>query len=192
MDFALSNAIVRGDGVGKPLGFKNSNAFVSVAAEGGQTADTINATNIAKMYSRMPASSLPNAVWLINQDATPQLPLMNIGQQAVYVPAGGFSAAPYGTLLGRPVIPHQACDTVGDLGDIMFVDLTQYMTLTKIGGGRDANGLKSDVSMHLWFDQDLVAYKFTIRIGGQPWWSTATSPRAGTATLSPFIGLAAR
>lgn len=192
MDFMISNAIVRGSGVGQPLGFLNSAALVTVAAEGGQTADTINAQNVVKMFARMPLNSRQTAVWLINPDAEPQLPLMTLGQQPVYLPAGGLSDAPFGRLLGRPVIPHQVTETVGDLGDIMFVDLNQYLTLTKTGGARDANGMRADVSIHLWFDQDIVAFRFTIRIGGQPWWSAATSPRDGTSTQSPFIVLAAR
>jgi HK97 family phage major capsid protein len=192
MDFKISNALVRGTGVGQPLGFLNSPCLVTQSAEGGQTADTINANNIVKMFSRMPISSRSSAVWLIHPDAEPQLPLMTLGQQPIYLPAGGLSAAPYGMLLGRPVIPHQVCETVGDLGDIMFVDFNQYLSLTKTGGGRDAGGVRTDVSMHLWFDQDLVAYKTTIRIGGQPWWSAATSMRDGSSTQSPFIVLQAR
>ncbi len=117
---------------------------------------------------------------------------MTIGQQPIYVPPGGFSASPYGLLMGRPVIPHQVCESIGDLGDVMFVDPQQYLTLTRTGGGRDANGVKSDVSMHLWFDQDLLAYKTTIRIGGQPWWSVNTPSRAGAFQQSPFVLLAAR
>lgn len=192
MDFKISDAIVRGNGVGQPLGFLNSPCLVTVAAEGSQTADTINATNVVKMFSRMPIQSRQSAVWLVNPDAEVQLPLMVIGQQPVYIAAGGLRDNPYGSLLGRPVIPHQVTETVGDLGDIMFVDFNQYMTLTKTGGGRDSNGLRSDVSIHLWFDQDLVAYRFTLRLGGQPWWSAATSPRDGSSTQSPFIVLAAR
>lgn len=192
MDFAITNAIVRGDGVGKPLGFVSGPAVATVAAEAGQTADTIVAANVAKMFSAMPAASRRTAVWLIHPDAEHQLPLMTIGQQPIFVPPGGLSATPYGLLMGRPVIPHQVCESIGDLGDIMFIDPQQYLTLTRTGGGRDANGVKSDVSMHLWFDQDLLAYKTTIRIGGQPWWSVNTASRAGSFQQSPFVLLAAR
>jgi HK97 family phage major capsid protein len=192
LDFKLSNAIVRGNGAGMPLGFLNSQALVTVAAEGSQAAATIVTANISKMFARMPASSRKSAVWLVNPDATEQLDLLTVGQQPVYMPPGGISEAPYGRIKGRPVIEHQVCDIVGNLGDIMFVDFEQYMSLTKIGGGRDDNGMKTDVSMHLWFDQDLVAYKFTIRIGGQPWWSQATTPLNGSNKLSPFVTLAAR
>jgi HK97 family phage major capsid protein len=186
IDFKLSNAIAYGTGAGQPLGFMNSAALISQAAETSQVADTIVAGNVVKMLSRMPVQSRASAVWLIHPDAEPQLPLMTIANQPVYMPAGGLSQAPFGTLMGRPVIPHQVCQTVGDLGDIMLVDLGQYLTAVKAGG------VRAQTSVHLWFDQDLMAFKFTVRVAGQPWWSTTTSSLNGSHTLSPFISLAAR
>ncbi|MGE0828950.1 MAG: phage major capsid protein, partial [Hyphomonadaceae bacterium] len=53
-------------------------------------------------------------------------------------------------------------------------------------------GIKAQTSIHLWFDQDITAFKFTLRIGGQPWWSAAISPRDGSSTRSPFVTLASR
>ena len=111
---------------------------------------------------------------------------MTLGQTPVYLPPGGLSNNPYGTLFGRPVIPHQVCETVGDVFDIGFVDLSQYLALIKAGG------LKSQTSIHLWFDQDLTAFKFTLRIGGQPWWASSVASRDGSFALSPFVTLAAR
>lgn len=192
MDFTLSHAIVWGNGVGKPLGFMNSPALVTVAAEGGQTADTVNATNLMKMWGRMPAANRRTAVWLMHPDAESTLPGLTISDQPVYMPPGGLSGSQYGTLFGRPVIPHQAAETIGDLGDVMLVDLNSYMTVTKTGGGRDANGIKTDVSIHLWFDQDMVAYRFTMRVAGQSWWSNSIAQRDGSNAQSPFITLAAR
>lgn len=192
MDFTISNSLIRGTGAGQPLGILNSPGLVTVAAEGAQTADTINATNIFKMYSRMPVSSRQTAVWLIHPDAEQQLFGLTLGDQPVFLPAGGLADAPFGRLMGRPVIPHQVTETVGDLGDLMFVDFNEYLTLTKTGGGRDANGMRSDVSIHLWFDQDLVAYRFTIRIGGQPIWGSDIDSRDGTFSQSPYVVLAAR
>lgn len=192
MDFKLSDAIVRGTGVGQPLGFLNSPALVTVSKESAQTADTINATNVVKMLGRMPSSSRRNAIWLVHPDAEVQLPLMTLGQQPVYLPPGGMRDNPFGSLLGRPVIPHQTAETVGDLGDIMLVDLSQYLSATKTGNGRDANGMRQDVSIHLWFDQDMVAFRFTMRVAGQPWWASAIAQRDGSNTQSPFIVLEAR
>ena len=103
-----------------------------------------------------------------------------------YFPPGGVADAPYGRLKGRPVIPTQAAQTLGDEGDIMLVDLRQYMSLIKTGG------MRSDVSMHLFFDYDMMAFRFILRIDGKPYLSAAIDPLNGTSTLSPFISLAAR
>jgi len=48
------------------------------------------------------------------------------------------------------------------------------------------------VSIHLWFDYDTTAFRFVLRIAGQPWWSAAADPRDGSATYSPFVALAER
>jgi HK97 family phage major capsid protein len=187
IDFKVSNAIVWGNGVGQPLGFMNSPALATVAIESGpQTADTIVAANISKMWSRMPASSRATSVWLIHPDAEPQLDVLTVGQYPAYLPPGGYADSPYGRLRGRPVIPHQVCKTVGDVGDILLVDLKQYLAIKKAGG------VKSSTSIHLWFDQDLTAFKFTFRLAGQPWWSGPISAQNGSHTQSPFVALAAR
>jgi HK97 family phage major capsid protein len=198
MDFKLNLAIVQGNGVGMPLGILNSPATVSVAKFTSQDADTIVGVNIINMWSRMYAPSRATSVWLINQDIEPQLlTLMKVGKLdtgavdtgwgvPLYLPANGLSGTPFSTLMGRPIIPTQACETIGDKGDIIFADLKQYMTAMKVGG------VRAETSIHLWFDYDTTAFRFILRIAGQPWWGTAVSPRDGSNTLSPFVTLAAR
>ncbi len=186
IDYKISDAIANGNGAGQPLGFRNSAVWIPQAKESGQAADTIVAANIARMSSRLPVQMRCNAIWLIHPDAEPQLSLMTIANQPVYMPPGGLRDTPFARLLGRPVIPHQVCQTVGDEGDIMLVDLSQYLTAVKAGG------LRAQTSIHLWFDQDLMAFKFTLRIAGQPWWSEVTTAATGGFTQSPFIGLAER
>lgn len=186
IDYKLSTAIAYGSGAGQPLGFMNSPCLVTVSGEGGQTADTINATNVAKMVGRLPLRSRTRAAWLIHPDAEHQLPLMPIGDQPVYLPPGGLRGEVFGRLMGLPVIPHQVCQTVGDLGDIMLVDLGEYLIALKQGGMRAAT------SIHLWFDQSLTAFRFIIRVAGQPWWSEVTTAANGSFEQSPFVTLAAR
>lgn len=190
MVFKVNLAIVQGTGVGQPTGILNSAATVSVLKETAQTADTIVMENIVKMWTRLYAPSRPKSVWLINQDIEAQLMLMEFtGTNATvpaYLPANGLAGSPYGTLLGRPVIPTQACQELGDLGDIMLVDLSQYMLLQK------STGLRADTSIHLWFDYATTAYRFIWRVGGRPWWSAAADPRDGSSTVSPFVSLAER
>jgi HK97 family phage major capsid protein len=188
--FKLADALINGDGAGKPLGILNSPALVAVAKETSQTADTIVYENVLNMWSRMPASSRKNAVWHISQDAEPQLNKMSLtvgdGGSAVYLPSGGASSAPYSTLFGRPVIPLEQCATLGDQGDIILADWSQYLFAEKRGG------VRSDVSMHVRFLYDESVFRFVVRVDGQPLWDSPITPYKGTATISPFITLAAR
>lgn len=190
MSFKINDAILNGTGAGMPLGIMNSGALISVDKESGQTADTIVFENIVNMWARMYAPSRRNAIWLINQDIEPQLDTMAFPTAAtavpMYMPAGGLADTPYGRMKGRPVMASQACQTLGDAGDIMLVDLKQYMTIKK------AMGIKSDVSMHLWFDYSVLAFKFVMRLDGQPNLTAPIDPLHGTNTLSPFVTLAAR
>ncbi|MET3915146.1 HK97 family phage major capsid protein [Variovorax sp. OAS795] len=189
IDFKVNQALISGTGVGQPLGFLNSGALVTVAAQSAQTADTVVYDNIVNMYTRMPASAKRTAVWLVNEDVEAQLMKMQFPGTGtavpVYLPPGGLSAAPYGTLLGRPVITSEAAPALGDVGDISFVDFSQYMSVVKAGG------VKQDVSIHLFFDYDITAFRFVLRVGGQPWWNTPIT-RANGSSRSPFVTLAAR
>ena len=183
--FLLDDAILNGTGTGLPLGILAGPSFVSQAAEAAQTVTTVNATNIAKMFSRVYAGSMQNAEWYLNQDVLPQLPLMSIANQPIYTPPGGFSASPFGTLLGRPINVIEQASTLGVLGDISLLDLSQYMLATK-------GGVNSASSMHVRFLNDEQVFKFTMRVDGQPAWNAPLTPFKGSATQSPFVFLAAR
>jgi len=189
-DYKVNDAIVNGTGAGMPLGIMSSGALITASKESGQTASTIVFENIVNMWARMYAPYRQNAVWLINQDIEPQLLSMGFPTAAtavpVYLPPGGLSAAPYGTLMGKPVIPIESCQTLGTAGDIILADLSQYMTAMKTGG------IRTDVSMHLYFDQDVLAYRFIMRVAGQPWRDNTISPANGSNTRSAFINLETR
>jgi len=192
-DFKINLKIIQGTGAGEPWGILKHGSLVSIAKESGQAADTIVAENIMNMWSRLYAPCRQNAVWLTNQDIEPQLWGMQlkvkdasgnvVGGTPIYMPPGGLSGSPYATIFNRPVIPTQACETLGDKGDIILVDLSQYLTATKSGG------IRADVSMHLWFDYAIMAYRFILRIAGQPWWEKYITPRDGANYLSWAVTL---
>jgi len=198
---AINTGIVSGSGVGAPYGILKAavaGTIVSVAKETSQPASTVWFANINKMWSRMYAQWRRNAVWLINQDLEPSLHGMAFqatgassmlpGTSAVpaYLPMNGLSGSPYATLMGRPVVPIQACSSVGTQGDIILVDLNQYMILTKAGG------VRTDTSIHLYFDQDVTAFRWVFRINGQPMWGSTISPQNGSNTMSWAVVLDAR
>lgn len=187
MRYVANDAIINGDGVGKPLGIVNSGALVTQAKVGSQTADTINATNVATMFGRWHARTA-GQVALINPDAYAQVLLMTIGDQPIWTPpVSGFKVAPDGFLLGRPIIKTDHLQTLGDLNDFMFVDFGFYRTLNKVGGG-----MRTDVSLHLYFDADAAAFRFIFRLGGQSKMSGVIDPPNSAITRSPFVTLASR
>lgn len=183
--------IINGSGTGRPEGILNADALVSVAAETNQSSTTIYADNILKMYARMPAANRRNAIWLANEDTFYQLSTMTLdvgtGGVPVYLPANGLANQPFDTLMGKPVIFTEHCQTMGTVGDIFFVDLSQYLLGTKAGGA-----LRADTSIHLKFETDESAFRFIYRVDGRCWWPTYVTPRHSSDTLSPIVGLATR
>ncbi len=197
IDFKVTDAIINGTGVGQPLGIMNAPCRVSVAKVTSQVAATFHADNVATMMARLPSKSFGRSVWIMNQDVLPQVFKLGFavttaagtasGAGALYLPPQGLAnSPPYGTILGRPVIITEACATLGTVGDVILADLSKYLTVVK------ASGLKSDVSMHLWFDQNLTAFRFVLRMNGQPWLSTAIARKNGSNTLSHFVSLDTR
>lgn len=194
--FKLNDAIVNGTGVGLPLGIMNAPCKVQVSKESSQTAGTIHGRNVLKMMARMPARSYGRAVWLVNQDCLPQIAglAMDVtkadgtaaGAGILYMtPQGLANQSAFGSILGRPIVVTEACQTVGTAGDIILADLSKYLSVVR-------GTLKSDYSIHLWFDQAINAFRFILRMNGQPWLSAAIARKNGSNTLSHFVTLETR
>lgn len=178
-----NDAFVNGSGAGRPEGILNAAALVSVAKETAQVADTLVVANVAKMFARMIAGSLANARWLINNDVLPELITMVLSNQPIFTAPGALPDSPAGRLLGRPIMVTQHCQTIGDKGDIYFVDWSMYRTITKRGG------IETATSMHLYFDANATAFRAVFRIDGQPKIASSIGPADGSNNLSPFVTL---
>ena len=189
--FVIDDEIIRGNGVGQCLGVLNSPALITVAKETGQATKTIQYENLTKIYSRMLGRLRSGGVWFYNQEIEPQLFTLGLtlgtGGAPVWMPAGGISGSPYSTLFGRPMIPIEQADALGSVGDIMFLDLGEYIII-------DKGGIEAAQSMHVRFIYDEMTFKWTYRINGMPAppWRTVLTPYKGVATLGPFVALAAR
>lgn len=185
--FTMDDMILRGTGAGQPLGILNAGCYLEIAKQSGQTQDTVVIENLVQMWSRF-LGDRSKAVWLINSDVIPSLYLMSIdgsGNSPVYVPAGGASQRPYNSLFGAPVIECESCSTLGDSGDVILADMQSYLLATK-------GGLKSAASAHVRFIFDELVLKFTMRFDSQPMLKSPVTPYKGSASKSPFIGIAER
>lgn len=193
INFTEEEDFINGTGAGQALGILNSGCLVTVTAEGAQAADTIVYANITKMWSRLYPSSAAQSIWMANMAAFPQLASLALsvgtGGGPAYLPANGLAGQPYNTLMGRPLFLSEHCSALGDVGDIILADWSQYLI-----GGKPGAGIQTASSIHLYFNYDKTAYRFVLRYDGQPWWQTTLTPKHGGAgaTMSPFVVLAAR
>lgn len=185
--FLLDEALYNGTGAGQPLGVMTSPALVSVART---TALHVWSEDVINMWARCWAKSRVNAVWFVNQAVEPELHRMNLGTGVAgagvvmtYMPPGGLSQSPYGTLFGRPVIPIEQAQALGTTGDIMLADFGEYIMIEK-------GGMQNASSIHVRFINDETTFRFVMRVDGQPAWNAPLTPFRGAAgTLSPFVVL---
>lgn len=188
--FLVNDAILNGDGVGKPKGVLTSSSLITVAAEGGQSPDTVVDENIEKMHGRLHNRARAGAAWYVNQDVEPQLNGLLVGTWPVMLnPVGGFpsmATAPVRTLKGLPIRTIEYADTVGNVGDITLLNLGYYAL------GVRAGGIEQAMSIHLRFDFAESVFRFIFAVDGQCWLEQPLTPFKGTNTLSPFVALAAR
>jgi HK97 family phage major capsid protein len=194
--FALNDELLEdvmfGDGVHGALGAFASDCRITTAKETGQAAATVVAQNIDKMYAQLPSWSLKTAAWFYNPEVYPQLRLLSAQKEVtggfapMFVPPGGYSAQPYGTILGLPAIPTEHCSALGTAGDIVLADFSQYVLAEKVGG------IKAAMSIHVQFLTEQTAYRFTMRADGTPTWDDEKTMRKGTLKQSPFIEIIAR
>lgn len=182
--FKIDDAILTGSGEGEPLGILNGGSIVTVAKEKDQT-DIVTIENLIKMWNRLWSRSRANAVWYINQELEPYLYTLKIGDKPVYIPAGGLSEKPYGTLFGRPVVPLEQCSAAGEVGDIILADVGQYLLI-------DKGGIKAASSIHVRFLYDENVFRFIYRVDGKPIWNKPLAPYKGSSTVSPFVTLSKR
>jgi HK97 family phage major capsid protein len=190
MAFKLDDAILRGNGTGQPLGILNSKALITVPKTASQTADTITLNNVQDMWSRRWSRSSSNMIWITNQDCEKQLQNMVIptgtySGATVFMPPGGVSGAPYATVMGRPILVMEQAATLGDKGDLVLADLSQFVLI-------DKGGVETAESIHVRFIYDESVFRFIYRVDGQPIWRVPLTPYKGSNTVGPFITLAER
>ncbi len=181
----MDHDIINGSGAGQPEGIINSDALIAVNEETNQTTTTIVANNVIKMYARMPALNKRNAIWLTNEDCMPQLMTMEIvvGAAGVpaWLPANGLANQPFQTFFGKELLETEHCQTLGTAGDLIFFDPTQYLL------GQKSATVRTDMSIHVQFLTDEVAFRFIYRVDGRCPWPSPLTPRYSSSTLSPIV-----
>lgn len=186
LSWLIDDAIIGGDGSGKPLGILNSGALITTTRA---TSSTIEYTDIDLANDRMWVGGRSNAKWYCHADVPQKLrnayasPGSN-SDWPVLLPAGGISGAPHDTIFAKEVKVIEQARALGALGDFMLLDLSQYLLVRKAG-------VKAAQSAHVRFIYGEQTFKWTVRINGQPLWNTTLTDAYGSTTRSPFVATAA-
>lgn len=175
----VDDAILNGDGVGKPRGVVSAPCTIVQTKESAQASGTIVAANIEKMATHLDAGSFSNAIWAANPDCLPQLAAIG---WPLFAPRGtsGFATD---TLLGREIIWTEAAQALGNKADLTLLDPTRYVTIRRS---------RSDASIHCWFDYDVTAFRFTLRVDGMASWPAPVTPPHSATARSMCVVLEAR
>lgn len=178
--FQAEDAIIEGDGVGKPLGILNAPSLVTVTRT---DANLVQFADIVSMYSRRWAG-VDDYVWLIHQDVGPQLDQLTLTVGSDVVPPRFVDYGRDGVMRmkNKEVLESEYCQTLGTKGDIMLASLSQYQTINK-------GMVQMASSIHVQFVTDEMAFRFIFRIDGEPTWHSALTPLHGSNTVSPFVVL---
>jgi HK97 family phage major capsid protein len=184
---SMDNVIINGDGVGKPQGMLNANCKISITKEDDQTAATIVTANLTKMFARFNMEYLNGAIFMANQTILPQLIELNIASGTagalVYMPPGGLSSAPMGTLFGVPIQYTQFCKALGTEGDIILANPSQFLAIEKSGS--------AEWSKEVYFVYNKSLLRVMYRADGHMWQNKVFTPANGD-TLAPIVSLATR
>lgn len=183
LQFRAEDAVINGVGSNQPLGVLNNPAVITVTRS---TASRILADDLRAMVNRMWAPLWSNAAFFVDQSTlgefdTLAVPVGTGGSlDPSYKPAGSTPGQVYATYKNIPIIPVEYCAALGTSGDIILVNLGEYLLIDK--GSVDAA-----VSMHVAFLTDESVYRFMYRVDGQLSWNAAMTPKSGGSTLSCAI-----
>ncbi len=189
--FKCQDLVIRGSGAGEALGILNAGCLISQAKESGQKADTIVTQNILNMEAKL-WNEGPRVVYLVNRETKPQLSVLSlsVGTGGALVPLyknDFYQGKRISTLNGIPCITIEQCSALGDKGDIILADLSQYITANK-------GDINEAMSIHVNFIYDQETFRFIYYFDGQPRWASSVTPYKGAsgAKVGPFITLDAR
>ncbi len=166
-------AFLRGNGIGKPLGFLASTALYRVPRA---TANAVTYDDVVNMVVRL----WGQGVFLYSRSMLGALMKLKDGQgRPLWVPS--VREGEPATLMGYPAIENDRNPQLGQLGDLSLVDLSQYLI-------KDGSGPFVAASEHVLFRQNKTVIKVFWNVDGAPWLTAPFQVENGDV-VSPFVGL---
>jgi len=172
---------INGTGAGQPLGIVTANTVAGLGPTIVVTRTAASQIQIADVFEMLSSFQGRSPVWIAHQNTMPQVLRLNgpAGNPSYVWIGNGRDAMPT-TLMGYPIFFVENAMPLGNSGDIILADLTQYL----IG---DRQMVTIDASKHNRFQYNLTSWRAVHRVDGRPWLSAPITYRDGTTTVSPFV-----
>lgn len=169
--------ILRGSGVGEPLGILNADCTIGVTTASDNVFAYADALGMLARFKEMRGPT----VWIASQTLIPDIGALSVASGSPVVWAGNLAQGLPSTLLGYPLLFSQHMP-VANTDDILLADLGSYVMFEK-------GGLSIAYSEHAAFTADKGTWRFTVRNDGMPWVKNAITlaDPGGATTVSPFV-----
>ena len=180
LQFRAEDAVLNGLGSNQPLGVMQSGAVITYTRS---QASRILSDDLRSMVNRMWAPLWSRAAFFVDQSTLGEFDLLAVpvgtgGQlDPSYKAAGSVPGQVFATYKNIPIIPVEYCAALGTSGDIILVNLDEYIVI-------DKGGVDQAVSIHVAFLTDEQVFRFIYRVDGQLSWNAALTPKSGGSTLS--------
>lgn len=170
--------ILRGTGVGEPLGILNSAAIVSITPA---TNNLFSWPDVGAMWSRFKsAGGSPD--WLIHPSIWPDILTMELGSNGANAWTLNMQSGQGQNINGYPIVTSEHLPQANNTGGVILADLTAYLLF-------GSPELSIAYSEHAAFLNDQGTWRFTQRLDGMPWLRapiTLADPQ-GSYTVSPLV-----
>lgn len=173
----LDLSLIKGNGVGKPLGAWNSPGAIKVNRA---AAGAFGFTDVVNMLAALLPESWTRALWALHQTLLPSaINLADAAGNSIFV-AGDATKGISPTLLGVPIRWTGKTYALGTTGDAALMDFSYYLY-------REGAGPFIAMSEHVYFLQNKSVVKCFGSVDGQGWVKTPLTLDDGVTQVSPFV-----
>ncbi|MCY3018189.1 MAG: phage major capsid protein [Planctomycetota bacterium] len=150
----IDRAIVNGNGIGRPLGILQTADVQSVARE---VAGEVSYEDLVNIEDALPAWMQPMGMWVVAKSVRKALLKLTDAVGKPLIQPNPVDGTP--TLLGHPLVVTDLT-TLGDTGDVLFGDFSQYVVLVETDFG-------IFVSEHRKIELGVVCFIADMWVGGR-------------------------
>jgi HK97 family phage major capsid protein len=174
-------AFIRGNGVGKPLGYQDTNCGATIVVSR-NTGSKVLFADIGGMLEALHPESMSDALWIAHQTTLSQLmALKDENGNSIFI-RGDITKGLPNTLGGIPIRFTGKTAPLGSKGDLALIDRNYYLI-------KDGSGPFIAASEHVYFKNNKTVIKIFWNVDGHPWLQGPLTLEDEVTQVSPFVVL---